>query len=247
MGKNQRLFGILISILSALSFSIPAGVLLFFRSAETRRLAFEIYGISSFSLCGPWILIGGVPIALLTYIMISRENVKPLRKGIIASLILLGAAFASLLNYPPPPHLYVLGCGAIYAAMIGLVTGCYYHDFNLRTHDEEINYVARVERIKLEYETWFRSLLAILAVGAAVSGTLVFRAFDYGKTMFSIRGEVTKDVLMAAMDSQTVMYIAAFYFGLLVAVLIIIMVKKITELSDDLHKIRPEKPKHKSI
>lgn len=236
MQGDQRPFWILVSILNMMSFCVPAGTLTFVPGEESRRLAYELYGISSLNLLGPWILLVGIPIIFLTYIVISRESIEGLNKGLAVSLIALGGTFISLLNFRPFPHLMVLGCGTFYGVMIGLITVCHDHDFDLKADDDTVSETARVERVKLEYETWFRGLIVMVAAVGAVSGTLVFTSYNYMR-MLSPHGEVTIDVLRATLDHVTAHNISAFYFGILLVVLATIMLRKITELSNQLHKI----------
>ena len=231
-------FEIILSLLNTLSFCIPIGVLVFVPGTVYMRLYFEIYGVSLISLLGPWILFGGIPVMVVTYAVISRERMKIANKGIAVCLVEFGAISASLLNFRPYPDMFILGWGSFYGLITGLIVICHYHVFDLRASDKSIDKAARVERIKLEYETWFRGLLTMVAFVAAVYGIIVLGSFNMGTANFTVRGNITEDVLKAALDTQIMMQISMLYFGILFAILGVIMIKKIIMLSNQLNEIK---------
>lgn len=147
------LFNILISVLNMLSFCVSIGVFIFGSNAAYVKLQHDVYGVSPTSLLGYWILLGGIPVFAATYLVVSRKSTSTRNRGFAVCLVEFVAIVASLPNFLPFFNIIVLGWGSFYAFMTGLITICYYHEFSLRLDDTQIAVAAKVERVKLEFET----------------------------------------------------------------------------------------------
>lgn len=230
-------FAVLVSILSGIAFSISTGTVIvvepLIHNMLNRPLPLPQYPI------GLLITVFALPIAFAVYLVNSDSAFRKYR-ALSTAIIMVSATFLSLLNFPVKfgIHLFVMGSGLAYAFMISLLVASFNYKPQLETENEEIHARARMERIRLEYETWFREILALSAFAAVPSGILVFSAYRLGLDMFATEGVITQEVVEASFLFVSAVWIAAFYFGVLTIAFVWVALKKIQNLLSELNKIK---------
>jgi len=191
---------------------------------------------------GPYITLFALPIAIGIYLVNAEDRFRQYSVPLTA-MIMAAATFLSLLNFPGKAgiNMFVMGSGLAYAFMLSLTVASYHHRPILATDNRKVDTDARIERIRLEYETWFRGILALTAFVAVPAGIIVFNAYKQGLDMYALSGVITSEAVTASLMYANVIYLAAFYFGILITAFLLVAFKKIEDLVDQLNKIESRK------
>lgn len=231
-------FAVIISILSGLAFLISTVTPIIidpmiFNLINRRLPAYPI---------GLFITIFTLPVAFTAY-LVNRHAMFRKHRALSTAAIMVSSTFLSLLNYPTEfgIHTFVMGSGLAYAFVIGLLVASFNYEPQLKTDSQEVHYRARIERIRLEYESWFRGILALSAFVVVPAGILVFSAYGLGLDMYATEGVITQEVIQASFLFTSAMWIAAFYFGVLVIAFLWMALKKIRNLLNELNEIKSVK------
>lgn len=121
------------------------------------------YGARTYSL-GYWVFLLSGLVFGLTY-LVSINNRSAIWKGRAALLVLVIPTWATLWNFLPEfPHANVLFTPIWFGVIVGLTVYVRNHRLKLDfVHDPEIDRLVRVERVRMEYDTWFRILVGVTA------------------------------------------------------------------------------------
>lgn len=181
---------------------------------------------------GYWILLLMVPIFTLTYIG-SVKISGPLKKSVFVSLCLLLPVLLLLPNFEPIPHDGVLSHSLPFTLLIAWISFVHHYQVKLEfMSDETIDPNARIARLKIEHETWYRVLSFIILGVAAVSAVTIFTAVDRYMSLFP--SAHAKELVTLQVS---VMIASAFFFLLLLFLIREILVK-MTLLSKSLVQIK---------
>lgn len=188
---------------------------------------------------GLLITIFTLPVASTTY-LVNYHVMFRKHRALSTVAIMVSSTFLSLLNYPTEfgIHTFVMGSGLAYAFVIGLLVVSFNYQPQFETDSTEVHFRARIERVRLEYESWFRGVLAFTAFVGIPAGVLVFSAYGLGLDMYAMGGAVTPEVIQASFLFTSAMWIAAFYFGVLMIAFLWVALKKIQNLLNKLNEIK---------
>jgi hypothetical protein len=114
----------------------------------------------------------------LTYKTNVNEKFSGNQKTILTLLSLLLPAWLMLPNFLPEfPHVFVFTCPLAFAGLSAYAV--YLHNAKIEFNfisDNSIDKLAKIERIKMEREEWFRSALGLLSVYGLIAISLVIYA-----------------------------------------------------------------------
>lgn len=230
---NLKLFPIKIAICNSIGYLVSVGVPIFCDPLIEHNYTFgpRVYPI------GYSVFLGAIPIFLIS-LFFDICNIKKETKSILICLSLVIPTWLTLSYFKPEfPHLWVLLVPIIFSLYISI--SVYIHDYEIRYDDfislESISEKVKIEKIKLDYETWFRLFLAILTGYAVMAITYLTKLTDWVK-MFT---PIEKEQFMIQYFYSLAIFISAIIFIITVC---IEMIKKITETKDKLACIPKDIP-----
>ena len=166
----------------------------------------SVYGPRIYPL-GSLVFLGFIPVALVSYIFNINNRTAEVRSSLtFLSLVIL--TWLTLPYFKPEfPHLWVL----LVPVVFGLSTSVsvYIHNYEI---DSEIIFIGdiseqvKIEKIKLEYETWFRLFLTVLTGYTVIAITYLTKVPEIVKMFtpndeeqFILQGGFSVSICIAAM------------------------------------------------
>jgi hypothetical protein len=183
-------FKLKISIANTLGFLISVGAPLYVGS----RIPNSIYGVRE----NPWcwlILLSSLIIFYFSLLAIDEKALKKVHlnfelKFILNFIILVGGTWFWLPSFKPFPDPWMLSVPLMFAFITSIAV--YLHEYKIDfdfINQRSIEGKLKLERIKMEHETWFRLFITVLS-GYAVTALSVASIFpEIAKSMTSDIGE----------------------------------------------------------
>lgn len=202
-------FAIKISIWNSIIFCIAVGGPTILDPQIEHRLG---YGARMYPL-GLWVLIPSVLVFGLTYVIVNSK-MSSLRKSILTFLVLAIPAWLTIPNFTPElPHpmvmLVPIWFGLWTASSVYIKYHILRYEFITRT---DLTRYLKVERLKMEHETWFRILLGFLAGYIVVDVAIYLNLFNLATGLTSAPNEVILYQIMFGLlvISNAVVFLLSF-------------------------------------
>jgi len=182
-------FAIKISTWNGIAFCVAVGGPTFLDPLIVHRVE---YGTRTYPL-GFWVLVPSVLVWGLTYVVVSSKW-SPINKSMLTFLALAVPTWLTMPNFLPElPHPMVLFIPIWFGIWTALST--YVKHYVLRYHfvnQTNVTRFVKVERLKMEHETWFRILLGFLAAYIAVEVAIYLYLQQFSVTLTTSVEEVLK-------------------------------------------------------
>lgn len=173
-----------------------------------------------------------IPVFVMTYLC-EVELSNPFKKSIATGLNIILPSLVLLPNFDPIPHGWVLQGALTYAFVIACIS--FVHNWEVRSDfidDKTIDIRARIERIKIEHEKWYRILFMFVVGISGLSAVTVFRATENYKIAYPAASLQELEVL-----TISIVVNSAFFFILMLALAKEIL-DKMLNISDSLIRIK---------
>ena len=235
---RSRLLPTNVGMLGAFSFVFSVAVAVFIDPI--------VFSTLSFSPFRYWVLaLGTIIVYILVSISNSDKNRSPTSRGLrtflatsipgIASAILLGTP--SALGTFLTPHLGVLAAALSYSILVGFVSFVYNYKIDLpEVEGRDVDPRAKIARVELEFELWFRTLILILTVIIVAASVTVFQSLEISERFFG--GDIK-----AAQWVHYGISLQAAYFAILVVAFGWLMLRKLNMVSGKLGSVKIEASK----
>ncbi len=140
----------------------------------------------TFSILGGWseyplgicVALTALPLFAISYLLLIRV-VNVFRKAagcFLGSLVFLILASA---NFRPLSNLWILVWGITYSFAVAVVAFFHWLPVNLRfLGQNEIPLQARIEKVKLDFNVWFSSIVLLVTIAGALSAALIPRIHE---------------------------------------------------------------------
>lgn len=129
------------------------------------------------------IFLGAIPMSAISY-KVNISNFKIVKKSVLTCLSVLLTWLTLLCFGPEYPHIWVLMVPVVFGLTTS--TAVYIHNYKLNFEFllfEHISECVKVEKLKLDYETWFRLFLAVLTGYAAIAITYLTKVPELVKIL----------------------------------------------------------------
>jgi hypothetical protein len=219
MMEKTNWFAIRIVICNAIGYCISVGIPTFLDP----QIHHPIYGLREYPL-GGWILLGALIVCISTYIIILYELDLRL-KSVLVGLSLIIITWMTLPNFRPEwPHLGVLLTPISFAVLTSISVFIHFYEIDFEfINDPLVIKEAKIEGLKLEYETWFRLFLGILAGFFLIGGSFYSLLPKYVEIFTSLKSEqfIYQGFTAVSFVSILIIFLSTLCFELLQKILII--------------------------
>ena len=201
-----------------------------------------VYGIRNYPY-GYYATLPAIIVFILTYIVnanirlsFDSFNIVPRldknKRPFLTFLLLIIPIFILIvINFQPEfPHMCIFQFSLGYALVIALTVHTHNYDINFGFLDEDISDKVKIERVKLEYETWFRLIAAIVAAYCLINLYIFSQLIGLVEQITMDRGEQ----LLTMRIVGFFIYLGAFFSFFW----IIELIKKSQFIKDQLLRIR---------
>jgi len=190
------LFALRTGIFNALAYALLVSVVTYGDS----HMHHVVYGIRNYPL-GYSVLLLSIPIFILTYKFNADNkifsgfleiNYSLDKKPFLTFLSLIIPIFLLLwINFQPEfPHMCIFQFSLGYALVIALTVHAHNHKINFDfIKDDLIGDPVKIERVRLEYETWFRLIAAIVAAYCLINLYIFSQLIGLIEQITAVRSE----------------------------------------------------------
>jgi hypothetical protein len=231
MIEKVNLFASRIAICNTIGYCLSVGIPTFLDP----QIHHPLYGVRDPYPADVWIFLGAIPVLYFSYrIIIHKMDFR--LKSALTGLIVLFFTWFTLPNFRPEwPHLGVLLSPISFAFLTSISVWIHFHEIDFSfVDDSSIIKEAKIEGLKLEYETWFRMFLGILA-GFFLMGVSFYSGLPkYIEIFTPIKSE--QFVYQGFTSVYIILVLIIFLFTICLE-----MVNKISEIKKRLQNIRSNK------
>lgn len=157
----MRKFALKTSICNAVGYIVAVGVPTIIDPMIEHHLK---YGARIYPL-GYWVFLFSILVFGLTYVG-NHKNWSAVKKSLYTLGALVGPTWLTLGNFlPERPHAFVLLVPIWFGILVA--TTVYVHNYQINfdfVHDDKIDMLVKVEKIKIEHDTWFKILLGLITM-----------------------------------------------------------------------------------
>ena len=231
--KVSLAFSVKIALLGSVSWLFASGIAVFVDPLlEPTRS--KLFGISSNYPLGLGIFAVGIPIFILLQ-RVNKKGTDASRKSVKTFLAYALVGIASLPNFYPFPHIGVLMPLLAYSTLLGLTT--FVHEYQIRSPRvvaSNASVQAKIERVKLEFELWFRTLVLLATAATVAASASIFTFFASAQNFLG--GDFRAALWLSyGLTIQTV-YALVLVFGI-----VWLMFAKLTQIAEVLETMNDEK------
>lgn len=224
----MRKFALKTSIWNAIGYAVSVGVPTIVDPAIEHHIK---YGARTYPL-GYWIFLPSIMVLGLTY-FVNIKNWSAVIKGSLALVVLVVPTWATLWNFLPEfPHANVLFGPIWFGVLVALTVYVRNYQINFDfVHNDEIDMLVKVERIKMEHDAWFRILVGLLAA----YGLGLIYTYMYLKDFVVIitNSEAEQMTLIVAFTAAVLLNALLFFSGFIWE-----MLARIREIRENLLNVR---------
>lgn len=163
--RNIDKFALIVALINAIAFAIITMGATYVDS----QIHHVIWGVRIY----PWgykVALLSFPLLICTYVLNSRKHTG-FKKAIFTCISFISFIIITLiLNfYKELPHMGVLNTSLSFLIILSAIVYMHNYQFNFDfLKDEQISDKVKLERVKIEHETWFRVLVYLIAAFAAI-------------------------------------------------------------------------------
>ncbi len=151
---------------------------------------YVVHGARIYPL-GLWILIPSILVLGLTYVIVNSKMAS-IKKALITFFALAVPTWLTIPNFAPEiPHLLILLAPIWFGIWTALTTYVKFYDlrydFITRT---DMHRSIKIERLKMEHETWFRILLGFFAGYIVIEVAILLSLYNFATSLTSAANEL---------------------------------------------------------